>query len=81
MPWQSPQRRIDETPLLDLVIEQKLDVLDYLADAGYFKDKQTMMDFMQANMLMYFLDKHEYKLPVDPIAASDQQLMSNASTL
>ena len=78
---QSPANGINETPLLDLVIEQKLDVLDYLANAGYFKDKQTMMDFMQANMLMYFLDKHEYKLPVDPIAESDQNLLPIAKKL
>ena len=71
---QSPEHRIDETPLLDLVIDQKLDVFDYLANAGYFEKKQAMMDFMQANTLMYFLDKHEYKLPVDPVTESDQSL-------
>ena len=78
---QSPEHRIEETPLLDLVIEQKLDVLDYLASAGYFKGKQTMMDFMQANMLMYFLDKHEYKLSVRPIAETDQNLLPIAKKL
>ena len=78
---QSPEYRIDETPLLDLVIDQKLDVLDYLANAGYFEDKQAMMDFVQANMLMYFLDKHEYKLPVDPIAETDQNLLPIAKKL
>ena len=78
---QSPKYRIDETPLLDLVVEQNLDVLDYLANAGYFENKQTMMDFMQANMLMYFLDKHEYKLPADPIAETDQNLLPIAKKL
>ena len=68
---QSPEHGIDETPLLDLVIDQKLDVLDYLADAGYLKRKQTTMEFMQANMLMYFFDKHEYKLSVKPIDEMD----------
>ena len=78
---QSPEYRIDETPLLDLVIEQKLDVLDYLANAGYFEDRQSMVDFMQANMLMYFFDKHEYKLPVNPIAETDQNLLPIAKKL
>jgi len=78
---QSPEYRIDETALLDLVIDQKLDVLDYLANAGYFEDKRTMMDFMQANMLMYFLDKHEYKLAVDPMAETDQSLLPIAKKL
>ena len=78
---QSPKFRIDETPLLDLVIEQNLDVLDNLVSAGYFKDKQAIMDFMQTNMLMYFLDKHEYKLPADPIAESDQNLLPIAKKL
>ena len=78
---QSPKHGIDETPLLDLVIEQNLEVLDYLANAGYFENTQTMMDFMQANMLMYYLDKHEYKLPADPIAETDQNLMPIAKKL
>jgi len=64
-----------------LVIEQKIDVLDYLVNAGYFGDKQTMMDFMQANMLMYFLDKHEYKLPAEPIAETDLNLLPIAKKL
>ena len=78
---QSPEHRIEETPLLDLVIEQKLDVLDYLAGAGYFKDKGTTMDFMQANMLMYFLDKHEYKLSLQPIDETDKNLLPIAKKL
>jgi hypothetical protein len=78
---QSPEHRIDETPLLDLVIEQKLDVLDYLANAGYFKNRGTTIDFMQANMLMYFLDKHEYKLSLKPIDETDQALLPIAKKL
>ena len=78
---QSPARQIEETPLLDLVIEQELDVLDYLGNAGYFKDKGSMMDFMQTNMLMYFLDKHGYKLPESPIAETDQGLLPIAKKL
>ncbi len=78
---QSPEHGIEETPLFDLVIEQKLDVLDYLENAGYFKGKQKMMEFMQANMLMYFLDKHEYKLSVKPIDETDQQLLPIAKKL
>ena len=78
---QSPEHGIDETPLLDLVIDQKLDVLDYLADAGYLKRKQTTMEFMQANMLMYFFDKHEYKLSVKPIDETDQNLLPIAKKL
>ena len=78
---QSPEHGIDETPLLDLVIDQKLDVLDYLADSGYLKRKQTTMEFMQANMLMYFFDKHEYKLSVKPIDETDQNLLPIAKKL
>ncbi len=78
---QSPEHGIDESPLLDLVIEQKLEVLDYLANTGYFKSKKTTMEFMQANMLMYFLDKHEYKLSVKPIDETDQNLLPIAKKL
>ena len=78
---QSPVHGIDESPLLDLVIEQKLEVFDYLADAGYFKSKKTTIEFMQTNMLMYFLDKHGYKLPVKPIDATDQALLPIAKKL
>ncbi len=78
---QSAAHRIDETPLLDLVVDQNLEVLDYLLTAGYFDDKGPMIDFMQANMLMYFLDKHEYKLPSEPIAEIDQKLLPIAKKL
>ncbi|MDA1128246.1 MAG: hypothetical protein O2913_06060 [Chloroflexi bacterium] len=78
---QSPAHRIDERPLLDLVIEQKLEVLDYLADSGYFKSKKTTMEFMQANMLMYFLDKHGYKLSEKPIDETDKALLPIAKKL
>ena len=78
---QSPKYSLDETALLDLVIEQKFDVLDNLASTGYFKDKQSTLDFMQANMLMYFLDKHEYKLPAEPIAETDKNLLPIAKKL
>ena len=36
---QSQEYKVDETPLFDLVIDQNVDVLDYLATAGYFKNK------------------------------------------
>ncbi|PKB70454.1 MAG: hypothetical protein BZY87_10565 [SAR202 cluster bacterium Io17-Chloro-G6] len=78
---QSPVHGIDESPLLDLVIDQELDVLDYLANAGYFKAKKTTIEFMQANMLMYFLDKHQYKLSVKPIDETDQNLLPIAKKL
>ena len=78
---QSPEHRMEETPLLDLVIEQKLDVLDYLANSGYFKDKQAMMEFMQTNMLMFFLDKHGYKLSASPIVETDKDLLPIAEKL
>jgi len=67
--------------LLDLVIEQKLEVLDYLADNGYFKSRKSTMEFMQANMLMYFLDKHGYKLSTKPIDETDQALLPIAKKL
>ena len=78
---QSPERRISETPLFDLVIEQKVDVLDYLVTAGYFKSKQTLMDFMQANMLMYFLEKHDYKLATDSVVDIDKKMLPIAKKL
>jgi len=78
---QSAEHGIDETPLLDLVIDQQLDVFDYLDKSGYFKSKKNTMEFMQANMLMYFLDKHEYKLSVKPIDETDQGLLPIAKKL
>ena len=77
----SPERQIEETPLLDLVIDQNLDVLDYLATAGYIKNKQQTIEFMQTNMLMYFLEKHNYKLPVAPIEDTDKKLTPIARKL
>ena len=77
----SPEHRIEETPILDLVIDQNLDVLDYLTTAGYIKNKQTTIEFMQTNMLMYFLEKHNYKLPVAPIDDIDKKLAPIAKKL
>ncbi|MCH7735938.1 MAG: hypothetical protein IH872_00900 [Chloroflexi bacterium] len=77
----SAEHLIEETPLLDLVIEQKIDVLDYLTTAGYFKNKQTTMEFMQGNMLMYFLEKHNYKLSIAPIDDIDKKLSPIARKL
>ena len=78
---QSPEHRIAETALLDLVIDQNLDVLDYLTTTGYIKNKQTTIEFMQANMLMYFLEKHHYKLLVAPIDDIDKNLTPIARKL
>ena len=78
---QSPEHRIAETALFDLVIDQNLDVLDYLTTAGYIKNKQTTIEFMQANMLMYFLERHNYKLSVAPVEDIDKQLTPIARNL
>jgi len=78
---QSQEYKVDETPLFDLVIDQNVDVLDYLDTAGYFKNKRTIMEFMQANMLLYLIDKHEYKLPVNPVAETDKNLLPIAKVL
>ena len=78
---QSPEHRISETALLDLVIDQKLDVMDYLSNEGYIKNKQTTIEFMQANILMYFLDKLKYRIPVAPIDDIDKNLSPIARKL
>ena len=78
---QSPEHRIAETAVFDLVIDQNLDVLGYLTTAGYIKNKQTSIEFMQANMLMYFLEKHNYKLSVAPIDDIDKKLTPIARKL
>ncbi|MCS5669783.1 MAG: hypothetical protein NZ876_20585 [Dehalococcoidia bacterium] len=77
----SPEHQVAETAVFDLVIDQNLDVLDYLTTAGYIKNKQTSIEFMQANILMYFLEKHNYKLSVAPIDDIDRKLSSIASKL
>jgi hypothetical protein len=78
---QSPEHRISETAVLDLVIDQNLDVLDHLTSTGYIKNKQTSIEFMQANMLMYFLEKHSYKLSVAPLDDIDRKLSPIAKKL
>ena len=78
---QSPEHRVAETALLDLVIDQNIDVLDYLTTAGYIKNKQTTIEFMQANMLMYFIEKHNYKLSVAPMDDVDKKLTPIARVL
>ena len=66
-------------PLLDLVIEQRHDVLDRLADRGV--DTDELVRWLKGLTLLYFIDKHGFLLSVNTLDASDRRLLSIADEL
>ena len=61
-PSQREEHPVDHT--LDLVIEQTHDVLGRFADWG--GGKGALMRWLQQRTFLYFMDKHRFRLAVDP---------------
>ena len=51
-------------PILDVVIEQTYDVLGRFAEWGAAQG--GLMKWLQRHTLLYYMDKHGFRLPVDP---------------
>ena len=75
----SPDPIVEARPLLDLVIEQRFDVLDRLADGGV--DADELVRWLQGLTLLYFIDKHGYRLDVDAPDEVDRRLLPVAGEL
>ncbi len=48
---------------LELVIEPEYRPLDYAIEQGYVESQEELLSWLQLCTLLYFLDKHEYRLP------------------
>ena len=67
--------------VLDLVMEQKYPALDYALEQGYWKDRSRLLEWLQSSTLLYFLDKHEFKLLAAPVTDIDRHLLPIAKVL
>ena len=72
-----PSQRI--TPTFDLAIEQTHDVLGRFAD--WEGGNGALMRWLQGRTFLYFMDKHRFRLPVDPSDALSRGLLPIANDL
>ncbi len=68
-------------PVLDLVMEQEYPAVDYVLEQGYWEDRGRLLEWLQSLTLLYFLDKHEFKLLAAPATDIDRQLLPIAKVL
>ena len=68
-------------PVLDLVLEQRFSAIDYAVQHGEFTNANEMLQWLQSSTLLYFLEAHDYILPIEPISKSDARLLPIAQSL
>ena len=75
-----PADRYDDLlPVLDLVIEQKYEVLKRFVEGG--GDKYDLLKWLRSSALLYFMDKHGYSLYAEPSDETDRRLLAVADDL
>ena len=68
-------------PILNLEMEREFPTLDHAVQEGYWDDKATLMGWLQSLTLLYFLDKHEFKLSPHPSTETDRRLLTLSDDL
>ena len=68
-------------PALVMTVEQKYHALDYTVEKGGWDSREKLLEWLQSLTLLYFMDKHEYPLPVSPTAEIDRRLLTIAAVL
>ena len=68
-------------PVLNLEIEREFRTLDHAVQEGYWEDKTALMGWLQSTTLLYFLDKHEFKLSQQPSTSTAERLVTLAEDL
>ena len=68
-------------PVLNLKMEREFPTLDHAVQEGYWENNATLMGWLQSLTLLYFLDKHEFKLSPDPSKETDRRLLTLAEDL
>ena len=66
-------------PALDLVMEHTYEVLARFVEWG--GDKADLLLWLQTSVLLYFMDKHQFNLPLEPANELDRQLLPIAEEL
>jgi hypothetical protein len=69
------------TPLLDLVVDAPYDSLRFLAQRGYCSSKEELLAWLQTRMLLYFMDKHQFRLELSPLEEINLALLPLAEQL
>ena len=60
---QSPEGTPQSSPALDIVVEQTFDVLAKVEEWG--RDKNALLRWLRSSTLLYFIDKHGFRLHSD----------------
>ena len=68
-------------PALHLTMRQEYPALDHIVQREYWADRAELVEWLQSLTLLYFLDKHEFKLPAAPASETDRRLMPVAEVL
>ncbi|MCH7744874.1 MAG: hypothetical protein IIC84_02240, partial [Chloroflexi bacterium] len=66
-------------PALDLVIEHTYEVLARFVELE--GDKDDLLQWLRSSVLLYFMDKHQFSLPLEPTDELDCQLLPIAEEL
>ena len=59
-------------PRLELSVEPEYRPLQYAVSQGYWPDVSSLLEWAASHTLLYFLDKHEYRLPLVSTLADRQ---------
>jgi hypothetical protein len=65
-------------PVLNLEMQRAFPTLDHAVQEGYWEDKTALMGWLQSVTLLYFLDKHEFKLSPNPLTQTARRLLTLA---
>ena len=68
-------------PTLSLAVAQEYPSLEHAIEEGYWDDKGELMEWLQSQTLLYFIDKHDFKLSAAPSQEMEQQLLPIAEAL
>ena len=68
-------------PVLNLEMKREFPTLDHAVQKGYWEDNTTLMAWLQSLTLLYFLDKHEFKLSPNPSTETDRRTLTLAEDL
>jgi hypothetical protein len=68
-------------PSLHLHIQRQYKAVDYAVQQGFWDTKAELLVWLETHTLLYFMDKHEFSLPVTPGRGDEQGLLSIADVL
>ena len=67
--------------VLNLVVEQHYQPLDYAVEKGYATTKSELLEWLRAHTLLYFFGKSALNLRAEPEAETDRQMLRTAERL